>query len=96
MRALYRLVTFLRQNPDRWIQVDAFSETGDLPAQRERAQERADDVKSFLVENGVNGGRILALGYDSRLAAEEGGRPERVEITVLHSGVRPVRRGEPA
>lgn len=61
---LYPLVTFLRENPERTIMIEGHTDsTGDETYNLELSQQRADSVREFLMQNGIEPNRIMARGY---------------------------------
>jgi OOP family OmpA-OmpF porin len=96
MQNLYRLVTFLKEYPDRGVLVEGHTDsTGSDAYNLSLSQRRADSVKSFLVTNGVAPERVVARGYGkgypiaSNDTAAGRQRNRRVEIVILKAGERP-------
>ena len=96
MQSLYRLVTFLKQYPDRGVLVEGYTDsTGSDAYNMTLSEKRADSVESFLVQNGVEAKRILARGYGKAYpvapneTAEGRQRNRRVGIVILHPGEAP-------
>ncbi|MGE0824590.1 MAG: OmpA family protein [Candidatus Binatia bacterium] len=93
MQNLYQLVTFLKENPSRNLIIEGHTDsTGSDAYNLELSQRRARAVASFLVENGVEQGRITTRGYGEAYPVasngSEVGRQEnrRVEIVILRDG----------
>lgn len=64
LQNLYPLVTFLRDNPERTIKIEGHTDSmGDEAYNLELSQRRAESVRAFLVQNGVEPKRIVARGY---------------------------------
>jgi outer membrane protein OmpA-like peptidoglycan-associated protein len=64
LQNLYPLVTFLRDNPERTIKIEGHTDSmGDEDYNLELSQRRAESVRMFLVQNGVEPNRIIARGY---------------------------------
>jgi OmpA-OmpF porin, OOP family len=96
MQNLYRLVTFLKQYPDRGVLVEGYTDsTGSEAYNMTLSDKRAQSVQSFLVQNGVDAKRILARGYGKAYpiapndTAEGRQRNRRVGIVILHPGESP-------
>lgn len=93
MQNLYRLVTFLKEHPDRPALVEGHTDsTGAEAYNVSLSQRRADAVVTFLVENGIEPSRLLARGYGPALpvatnaTAEGRQRNRRVEVVILDPG----------
>jgi outer membrane protein OmpA-like peptidoglycan-associated protein len=89
LRQLYPLVTFLHNNPERRVLIEGHTDNvGSESYNLELSQHRADAVRDFLIQNGVNAAQITARGYGemSPVAsnATAAGRQQnrRVEIVV--------------
>jgi outer membrane protein OmpA-like peptidoglycan-associated protein len=93
MQNLFRLVTFLKEFPDREVVVEGYTDsTGSGVYNLELSQQRANSVQSFLVGNGISPDRIVARGYGEAYPVAPNdtaaGRQKnrRVEIIILHAG----------
>lgn len=93
MQNLFRLVTFLKEFPNREVVVEGYTDsTGSGVYNLELSQQRADSVRTFLVGNGISPDRIVARGYgeaypvapNNTTAGRQKNR--RVEIIILHAG----------
>ncbi|EDZ67245.1 OmpA family protein [Nitrosococcus oceani AFC27] len=93
MQNLFRLVTFLKEYPDREVVVEGHTDsTGSAVYNMELSQRRADSVYLFLVNNGIAPDRIVAHGYgqgypvapNNTTAGRQKNR--RVEIVILGAG----------
>lgn len=102
-QSLYRLVTFLKEYPDRQVLVEGHTDsTGTDQYNLGLSQRRADAVVQFLTLNGIAPDRAMARGYGkaypvaSNDTAEGRQLNRRVEIVILNPGekaaeeVRPV------
>jgi OmpA-OmpF porin, OOP family len=92
---LYRLVSFLRDNPDREVVIEGYTDSvGDEAYNLDLSQRRAHAVRAFLSQNGVDPARTAARGFgEARPVASNGtdaGRQQnrRVEIVILDAGRR--------
>jgi OOP family OmpA-OmpF porin len=64
MRTLYPLVTFLKENPARTVSIEGHTDSiGSESYNLELSEHRADAVRQFLIAQGIEGGRIAAVGY---------------------------------
>jgi outer membrane protein OmpA-like peptidoglycan-associated protein len=91
---LFRLVDFLKRNPDRKVLIEGHTDsTGNPEYNLQLSLLRAESVQSFLVGNGLPADRVTAVGYgDTRPEApndSETGRQQnrRVEVVILDAGV---------
>ena len=63
---LGRVVTFLKKNPQYHVEVQGHTDsTGPAAFNNTLSQKRADSVVSYLVEKGLRGDRLTAVGYGS-------------------------------
>jgi outer membrane protein OmpA-like peptidoglycan-associated protein len=88
-RSIEQIAAFLKENPDRRVQVEGFTDSqGPDDYNRELSQSRADSVAMAIIQRGVDAQRVRALGYgeDYPVAsnANAGSRQlnRRVEIIV--------------
>jgi len=89
---LDRLVGFLSQNPERKVEIEGHTDNvGDDDSNQGLSQRRADSVKTFLVQRGIESGRIVSSGRGERQPVadnqSEGGRQQnrRVEVIIENS-----------
>jgi OOP family OmpA-OmpF porin len=90
---LYRLVTFLLENPDREVLIEGHTDSiGSEAYNLSLSERRAQSVQLFLTGNGINPGRTASMGFGKSLPvatnATEAGRQRnrRVEIVILDPG----------
>ena len=88
---LDRLVTFLKQNPDRKVEIEGHTDNvGGDDYNQGLSQRRADSVRSFLLQQGISPERIVASGKGEQRPvadnASEGGRQQnrRVEVIIVN------------
>jgi outer membrane protein OmpA-like peptidoglycan-associated protein len=86
---LYPLVTFLREHPQRAITIEGHTDSvGSDTYNADLSQRRAQTVRSFLIQNGINASRLTShgLGEGHPVASNDtaAGRQlnRRVEITI--------------
>jgi outer membrane protein OmpA-like peptidoglycan-associated protein len=103
MQNLYRLVTFLKEYPDRAVLVEGHTDsTGSDSYNLSLSEQRAGSVRSFLTGNGIQESRVLARGYGKAYpvagndTAAGRQRNRRVDVVILHSGESPEGRLRPA
>jgi outer membrane protein OmpA-like peptidoglycan-associated protein len=96
MQSLYRLVTFLKAYPDRSVLVEGHTDsTGSDAYNQTLSERRAESVRGFLLQNGIDWQRVLARGYGKTYpiagneTAEGRQHNRRVEVVILHPGERP-------
>lgn len=89
MRKLYPFVTILKDQPQRSIRIDGYTDSrGTASSNLDLSQRRADAVRDFLIDNGISPRRITARGYGEAAPvasnATRAGRREnrRVEVIV--------------
>jgi outer membrane protein OmpA-like peptidoglycan-associated protein len=64
MHRLQMLATVLKEHPDRQVIIEGYTDNiGSVSSNRDLSQRRADAVRIFLIQNGVDASRIRALGY---------------------------------
>ena len=85
---LNRLVAFLTQNPDRKVEIEGHTDNvGSDDYNQDLSQRRADSVRSFLMQQGIDSGRIVASGKgEQRPVADnesEGGRQQNRRVEVI-------------
>ena len=88
MRSLTPLADFLRENPDETITIEGFTDSlGTDAYNRELSQRRAEAVRDFLVQNGIDGNRITARGlgeaYPVASNATEAGRQQNRRVNIV-------------
>lgn len=88
-RTLDQLATFLRENPQRTVQIEGYTDsTGSDQLNQSLSQRRADSVRSALLDRGIAIERVAARGLaDANPVASNGtaaGRQQnrRVEIVI--------------
>jgi OmpA-OmpF porin, OOP family len=87
---LYRLVEFMKQNPDRSVLIEGHTDSTGSPGYNlDLSQRRAESVRRFLERQGIESSRIGTRGYglDHPIASNDtmAGRQQnrRVEIVIL-------------
>ena len=95
-RSLAKLAAFLQKQQKRAVIIEGHTDsTGPEDLNMTLSQQRADAVKSVLVESGVDATRIVTRGYGFKYPAAPNdtalGRQQnrRVELIVLDDGVDP-------
>ncbi len=95
VQKLYPLVTILKEQPQRSIRIDGYTDSrGTESSNLDLSQRRADAVRDFLIDNGISPRRITARGYgkanpiasNTTLAGRRENR--RVEVIVPWEGRR--------
>jgi OOP family OmpA-OmpF porin len=95
MRKLSPFVTILKDQPQRSIRIDGYTDSsGTASSNLDLSQRRADAVRDFLIDNGISPRRITARGYgeadpvasNATLAGRRENR--RVEVIVPREGRR--------
>lgn len=88
-RTITDLAAFMRQNPERSVEVTGFTDsTGSVELNQELSENRAEAVRRALVAQGINPQRIVTRGLGPALPVASnntsGGRQQnrRVEITI--------------
>jgi len=92
---LDRLVAFLDQNPDRRVVIEGHTDNvGSDDSNMGLSQRRADSVKSFLVQRGIQSERISASGKGEHQPVadneSEGGRQQNRRVEVIIENPTPV------
>jgi len=89
LRNLYPLVTFLQKYPERRVLIEGHTDSvGSEAYNLDLSQRRADAVRDFLLQNGVNAAQLTTRGYGkaSPVASNDtaGGRQQnrRVELII--------------
>jgi outer membrane protein OmpA-like peptidoglycan-associated protein len=89
MHSLTTLVTFLKEHPERRVTIEGYTDsTGSEAYNLVLSQRRAEAVRNFLIQNGVEISRLTATGYGeaSPIAPNttEAGRLQnrRVEVVI--------------
>jgi len=60
---LNKLVTFLNKYPDRTVQIEGYTDNvGSEDSNQGLSQRRAESVKAYLVQQGIAGSRLTAVG----------------------------------
>ncbi len=95
-RTLDKLVTFLKENPERKVLIEGHTDNvGSSAYNLDLSLRRAEAVKEALVAQGIDPERIVAQGYGeiypvaSNADAAGRQRNRRVEIVILDEGVSP-------
>ena len=98
-RSLTSVAEFLRENPQRKITIEGYTDNlGSDAYNLQLSQRRADSVRDFLVQNGISADRITArgLGEEYPVASNEtqAGRQEnrRVQIIIVNDNGRSARQ----
>lgn len=94
-RSLANVAEFLRENPERKITIEGYTDNlGSDAYNRELSQRRANSVRDFLVQSGISADRITARGlgeaYPVASNQTEVGRQEnrRVQIIIMNDNTR--------
>jgi outer membrane protein OmpA-like peptidoglycan-associated protein len=90
---LYRLVTFLRENAEREVLIEGHTDSvGSETYNQSLSERRAESVRGFLTQNGVDAGRTAVRGFgETRPVSSnetDAGRQQnrRVEVVILDPG----------
>jgi outer membrane protein OmpA-like peptidoglycan-associated protein len=89
LRNLYPLVTFLQKYPERRVVIEGHTDSvGSEAYNLDLSQRRADAVRDFLLQNGVNAAQLTTHGYGkaspvaSNSTAEGRQQNRRVELII--------------
>ena len=89
LRHLYPLVTFLQKEPQRRVQIEGHTDSvGSEAYNLDLSQRRADAVRDFLLQNGVNSAQLTTRGYGkaspvaSNATTEGRQQNRRVELII--------------
>jgi len=95
LRKLSPFVTILKEQPQRSIRIDGYTDSrGTESSNLDLSQRRADAVRDFLIENGISPRRITARGYGEADPVASNTTPagrrenRRVEVIVPQEGRR--------
>jgi outer membrane protein OmpA-like peptidoglycan-associated protein len=93
-RSIDQIAAFLNENPERRVQVEAFTDSqGTNDFNLELSQSRADAVAMAIIRRGINAERVRAVGFGERFPvasnSNDGSRQmnRRVEIIVSNGDV---------
>ncbi|MCL7420215.1 MAG: OmpA family protein [Methylobacter sp.] len=96
LQNLYRLATFLRENPSRNVLIEGHTDSvGSKQNNQLLSERRAHSVATFLMNNGVDSTRITDVGYGEDFPVDTNSTPagrrnnRRVEVIVLNEGEPP-------
>ncbi|WP_020403421.1 OmpA family protein [Gracilimonas tropica] len=88
-RVVSELANFLREYPDRTVQIEGFTDSvGSAEYNKDLSQRRADALQQALIQAGIAGNRIKTIGYGEEYPVatnmNEAGRQQnrRVEIII--------------
>jgi outer membrane protein OmpA-like peptidoglycan-associated protein len=91
-RSLDQIAAFLNENPERRVQIEAFTDSeGTNDYNIELSQSRADAVAMAIIQRGIDAQRVRALGYGEDFPVASNANPgsrqrnRRVEI-ILSNG----------
>lgn len=91
---LYKLTSFLKTYPDRTLMIEGHTDNvGGDDSNILLSQKRAESVRMFLLEQGVNSARLSAIGKGENFPVasneSDSGRAlnRRVEVIIANSGV---------
>lgn len=103
LKNLVRLVSFLRENPDREVLIEGHTDsTGSDSYNLDLSQRRAEAVREFLAENEIDASRVVARGYGKTypVASNDSSagrqRNRRVEIVILDAGEKAIDEARPS
>src|SRR5690606_4225596 len=89
---LKRIITFLQDNPDVEIEISGHTDSFGNDSYNQRLSDRrAKSVAAYLTQNGVDEGRLTAIGYgearpvvSTDLGIKEQQKNRRVEFIILY------------
>ena len=82
-RSIDQITTFLNENPERRVQVEAFTDSqGTNDFNIELSQSRADAVAMAIIRSGINAERVRAVGYGEGFNNGSRQMDRRVEVIV--------------
>ena len=91
-----KIAAFLQDKPNRNLLVEGHTDSvGSEDYNQKLSEQRAASVKSALVKRGIDGGRIVTIGYGEKypLTGNDNARGRqqnrRVEAIILNEGVKP-------
>jgi outer membrane protein OmpA-like peptidoglycan-associated protein len=89
MRTIDQLADFMRENPERTVKIEGFTDSvGSDDYNMSLSERRADSVRSALLSRGIDSGRVIARGYGKQYAVagngDAAGRQQnrRVEVVI--------------
>jgi len=92
-RDLARLATYVREHPDRNVVIEGHTDSQGSDAYNdELSLRRAESVRSYLAQQGVDAARLVAQGYGERHPIASNGSADgrqqnrRVEMLVMNPG----------
>jgi outer membrane protein OmpA-like peptidoglycan-associated protein len=92
---LNKLVTFLNQYPDRTAEIEGHTDNVGRDASNQAlSQRRADSVKSYLMQQGISGQRLVAMGKGESQPVTDNdsatGRQQNRRVVVVIDNPAPV------
>jgi outer membrane protein OmpA-like peptidoglycan-associated protein len=89
MRTIDQLADFMRENPERTVKIEGFTDSvGSDDYNMSLSERRADSVRSALLSRGIDSSRVIARGYGKQYAVagnnDAAGRQQnrRVEVVI--------------
>lgn len=89
MRTIDQLADFMRENPERTVKIEGFTDSvGSDDYNMSLSERRADSVRSALLSRGIVSSRVIARGYGKQYAvagnSDAAGRQQnrRVEVVI--------------
>ena len=91
---LDQVVTVMKDTPRiTMVEIQGHTDSSGDPAKNDAlSQQRAESVRAYLMEKGIEGGRLTAKGYGSQKGVADNGTPEgrqtnrRVEFHIIQQG----------